>query len=427
MSINIKTVHAREILDSRGNPTVEVDLILENGAFGRAACPSGASTGSYEAVEKRDGGKRYLGKGVTEAVNAVNKKIAPAIIGMSAGSQKTIDEKMIALDGTENKANFGANAILTISMAVARALSVSAKKPLYEILSDGPYSLPVPCMNILNGGAHANWQGADFQEYMIAPYGADTFAESLRMSSEIYHTLKSVIKKKGLSAGVGDEGGFAPEVPSNAEPVALIISAIEEAGYVPGKEIGIALDPASSEFYGEDGYKLRTERRVLNAGEMVDYYKDLCNTYPIVSIEDGLSEDDWEGWTLLNKTIGRKIQIVGDDLFVTNARRIGEGIKKNAANAVLIKLNQIGTVTETINAVRMAQKQHWGVMISHRSGETADTFIADMSVALATGQIKTGAPCRGERVEKYNQLLRIEEMSEGKIPFAKRSAFINKI
>lgn len=423
MNTEIASVRAREILDSRGNPTVEVDVRLVSGVTGRAACPSGASTGQYEAVEMRDGGSRYLGKGVTRAVTAVNTVIAPAMAGMDATGQEEIDRKMIALDGTENKGKLGANAILTVSMAVARAAATVAGIPLYASLAPGPWTLPVPCMNIMNGGTHANWQGADFQEFMIAPYGAASFDESLRWGCEIYHTLKAVLKKGGMSTGVGDEGGFAPPVPSNAEPLSLIITAIEEAGFSPGTEIGIALDPASSEFLGENGYQLRTENRVLSSGEMVDYYQDLSATYPIVSIEDGLAEDDWEGWRALTARIGSRVQLVGDDLFVTNVRRIREGIERNAANAVLIKLNQIGTVTETIQAVKMAQEQNWGAMISHRSGETADTFIADLSVALATGQIKTGAPCRGERVEKYNQLLRIGEEMGSRAVFAGKKAF----
>ncbi len=423
MNTTITSVRAREILDSRGNPTVEVDISLASGLTGRAACPSGASTGQHEAVEKRDGGSRYLGKGVLEAVSAVNTVIAPALTGMDAAGQEEIDRKMITLDGTENKGKLGANAILTVSMAAARAAAAAAKTPLYASLAPGPYTLPVPCMNILNGGTHANWQGADFQEFMIAPLGATSFDESLRWGCEIYHTLKAVLKKRGMSTGVGDEGGFAPQVPSNAEPLSLIITAIEEAGFSPGTEVAIALDPASSEFFSEQGYQLRTEKRTLSSGEMVDYYQELCTTYPIISIEDGLAEDDWAGWTELTRKIGSRVQLVGDDLFVTNVRRIKEGIEKKAANAVLIKLNQIGTVTETIQAVKMAHDQGWGAMISHRSGETSDTFIADLSVALATGQIKTGAPCRGERVEKYNQLLRIGEEMGSKAGFAGKKAF----
>ena len=423
MNTTIEKIRAREIIDSRGNPTVEVDIRLAGGAFGRAACPSGASTGQHEAVELRDGGGRFLGKGVLKAVSAVNNEIAPLLIGKDAADQRAIDQEMIACDGTENKGKLGANAILTVSMAVARAVAAAGNVPLYLSLATGPLSLPVPAMNILNGGAHANWQGADFQECMITPYGAADFPESVRWGCEIYQTLKGVLKKKGLSTGVGDEGGFAPQVPANDAPLHLIIEAVEEAGYAPGKEIGIALDPASSEFYSDKGYTLRTEKRTLSSGEMVDYYRELTSTFPIVSIEDGLAEDDWEGWKTLTKELGNRIQLVGDDLFVTNVKRIEQGIREDAANAVLIKLNQIGTVTETVEAVTLAHKQGWGAMISHRSGETVDSFIADLSVALATGQIKTGAPCRGERVEKYNQLMRISEELGSEARYAGRNAF----
>ncbi len=423
MDTSIKTIKAREIIDSRGNPTVEVDVTLSSGIMARAACPSGASTGIHEAVERRDGGARFSGKGVLGAVSSVNSEIAKALAGMNAADQKAIDEKMIALDGTENKGKLGANAILTVSMAVARAHAAADGIPLFRSLASGPYSLPVPCMNIMNGGAHANWQGSDFQEYMIAPVGAPDFPHAMQWGCEVYQSLKSVLKKKGLSTGVGDEGGFAPQVPSNSEPVSLIITAIEEAGYAPGKDICVVLDPASSEFFKDGVYTLKTEKRSLSSGEMADYYRDLTTTFPIISIEDGLSEDDWTGWAELTKAIGSRVQLVGDDLFVTNTARISRGIKEKSANAVLIKLNQIGTVTETIDAVRMAQKEGWGAMISHRSGETCDSFIADLSVALSTGQIKTGAPCRGERVEKYNQLLRIGEELGSSAAYAGRSAF----
>lgn len=423
MDTSIKTIKAREIIDSRGNPTVEVDVTLASGLMARAACPSGASTGIHEAVERRDGGARFSGKGVLGAVSSVNDEIAKALAGMDAADQKGIDNRMIALDGTENKGRLGANAILTVSMAVARAHASANGIPLFQSLASGPYSLPVPCMNIMNGGAHANWQGSDFQEYMIAPVGAPGFPLAMQWGCEVYHALKTVLKKKGLSTGVGDEGGFAPQVPSNSEPVSLIITAIEEAGYTPGKDICVVLDPASSEFYKDGVYALKTEKRSLSSGEMADYYRDLTTTFPIISIEDGLAEDDWAGWAELTRTIGGKVQLVGDDLFVTNTTRISRGIKEKSANAVLIKLNQIGTVTETVDAVRMAQKEGWGAMISHRSGETCDSFIADLSVALATGQIKTGAPCRGERVEKYNQLLRIGEILGDTAPFAGVRAF----
>ena len=410
MTTSISTIQAREILDSRGNPTVEVDVTLDNGITARAACPSGASTGAHEAVERRDGGARFLGKGVTGAVQAVNQEIKPALIGMDPFDQQGIDARMIELDGTHNKGKLGANAILTVSMAVARAAAYSKKIPLFQHLGTGPYLMPVPCMNIMNGGAHANWQGSDFQEYMIAPVGAPDFSEAIRWGCEIYHTLKSVLKQKGLSTGVGDEGGFAPQVPSNQEPASYIIEAIEKAGYKPGTEIALVLDPASTEFFSDGSYTLRTEKKTLSSGEMVDYYREMIQTFPIISIEDGLSEDDWDGWAELTRSIGSRVQLVGDDLFVTNPERIARGIQKQSANAVLIKLNQIGTVTETIEAVKTARNAGWGAMVSHRSGETSDAFIADLTVALSTGQIKTGAPCRGERVEKYNQLLRIGEI-----------------
>lgn len=423
MDTTIAKIRAREIIDSRGNPTVEVDVTLAGGLMARAACPSGASTGIHEAVERRDGGSRFSGKGVLGAVTSVNTEIAPALAGMDAAGQREIDDRMIALDGTENKGKLGANAILTVSMAVARAYAAASGVSLYRSLASGPYTLPVPCMNIMNGGAHANWQGSDFQEYMIAPVGAPDFPHAMQWGCEVYQSLKSVLKKKGLSTGVGDEGGFAPQVPSNSEPVSLIMTAIEQAGYTPGKDICVVLDPASSEFFKDGVYTLRTENRTLSSGEMVDYYRDLTSTFPIISIEDGLAEDDWDGWAALTRAIGAQVQLVGDDIFVTNTKRISRGITEKSANAVLIKLNQIGTVTETIDAVRMAQKEGWGAMISHRSGETCDSFIADLSVALATGQIKTGAPCRGERVEKYNQLLRIGEELGASASYAGMTAF----
>ncbi|HWQ67821.1 MAG TPA: phosphopyruvate hydratase [Methanospirillum sp.] len=418
MDTIINKIIAREILDSRGNPTVEVDITLQNGVTGRAACPSGASTGIHEAVERRDGGTRYTGKGVIGAVTSVRTDIAPALIGMNAADQTAIDTRMNTLDGTPNKARFGANAILTVSMAAARAVAVSQNIPLFQYLHPGPYTLPVPCMNIMNGGAHANWQASDFQEYMIAPVGAPDFPEAVRWGSEVYHTLKSVLKKKGFSTGVGDEGGFAPQVPSNLEPASLIVEAIELTGYAPGKEISLVLDPASSGFFEDGKYTLRTEKKVLTSGEMTDYYHDMIKTYPIISIEDGLAEDDWEGWAEMTRVLGNKIQIVGDDIFVTNPERIEQGIREKSANAVLIKLNQIGTVTETKAAVSLAKRAGWGAMVSHRSGETSDSFIADLTVALSCGQIKTGAPCRGERVEKYNQLMRITEILGSSAPYA---------
>ncbi|MBR6447222.1 MAG: phosphopyruvate hydratase [Methanomicrobium sp.] len=428
MNTAIAKIKGREILDSRGNPTVEADVTLSSGAFGRAACPSGASTGVHEAVELRDGDKkRFGGKGVTKAVSAVNNEIAAKIAGMDALKQRDVDAAMIAADGTENKGRLGANAILTVSMAVARSAAQAKGLPLWKYLgefSGAQPTLPVPCMNIMNGGAHANWQGADLQEFMIAPYGAPSFREALRWGAEVYQTLKALLKEKGHSTGVGDEGGFAPKVPSNEEPLKLIVEAIKRAGYEPGKDIGIVLDPASSEIYEDGLYNLRTEGRKLTSDEMVEFYKGLCAKYPIVSIEDGLAEDDWEGWKKLTDAIGSKVQLVGDDLFVTNVKRMELGIEKGVANAVLIKLNQIGSVSETVDAIRLAQKNNWGAMISHRSGETVDSFIADMSVAMGTGQIKTGAPARGERVEKYNQLLRIEEEMGASAKYAGRSAFI---
>ncbi len=428
MNTSITKIIGREILDSRGNPTVEADVYLSSGAFGRAACPSGASTGVHEAVELRDGDKkRFGGKGVTKAVSGVNNEIAKKIAGMDALKQRDIDAAMIAADGTENKGKLGANAILTVSMAVARSAAQAKGLPLWKYLcefSGAQPTLPVPCMNIMNGGAHANWQGADLQEFMIAPYGAPSFREALRWGAEVYQALKALLKEKGHSTGVGDEGGFAPQVPSNEEPLKLIVEAIKRAGYEPGKDIGIVLDPASSEIYEDGVYNLRTEGRKLTSDEMVEFYKGLCEKYPIVSIEDGLAEDDWEGWKKLTDAIGSKVQLVGDDLFVTNVKRMELGIEKGVANAVLIKLNQIGSVSETVDAIRLAQKNNWGAMISHRSGETVDSFIADMSVAMGTGQIKTGAPARGERVEKYNQLLRIEEEMGASAKYAGRSAFI---
>lgn len=427
MDTRIERIIGREILDSRGNPTVEVDVTLKNGISGRAACPSGASTGIHEAVEKRDGEKRFMGKGVIGAVRSVNESIAPRLIGMDASDQAGMDTLMIELDGTPNKGNFGANAILTVSMAIARTTASSKGILLAQYFNRDCNLLPVPCMNIMNGGTHANWQGSDFQEYMIAPVGAPDFPEAMRWGCEVYHSLKSVLKKKGLSTGVGDEGGFAPTVPSNHEPASLIVKAIEEAGYSPGKEIAMVLDPASSAFYENNTYILRTENKKLSSGDMIDYYQDMVSKFPIISIEDSLAEDDWEGWKELNQKLGNKIQLVGDDLFVTNPERIRRGIEEKAANAVLIKLNQIGTVTETIEAITLARNVGWGTMVSHRSGETCDSFIADLTVALSCGQIKTGAPCRGERVEKYNQLLRIGEVLGQKAKYAGKSAFKLKV
>jgi len=425
MSI-IESVHAREILDSRGNPTVEVEIVLDDGAFGRAAVPSGASTGVHEALELRDGDKsRYGGKGTLKAVEHVNKEIEEALMGMDAIDQSAVDQAMLALDGTPNKSKLGANAILGVSLAVARAAAESAGLPLYRYLGGVPAKvLPVPMFNILNGGVHANWQGTDLQEFMIAPVGAPNFREALRWGSEVYQALKGVLKAEGYTTGVGDEGGFAPALKKNSVAVELILKAIEKAGYKPGDDIAIALDPASSGFYEDGFYNLRTEKRKVTSAEMVQMYADWVAKYPIVVLEDGLAEDDWDGWKLLNKTLGGKIELVGDDLFVTNVERIARGIKENAANAVLIKLNQIGTLSETIAAIEMAYKANWGAMVSHRSGETVDSFIADLTVAMRTGHLKTGAPCRGERVEKYNQLMRIEEELGDAAVYAGRQAFV---
>jgi enolase len=411
MSTSIKKIHAREILDSRGNPTVEAEVTLENGVVGRAAVPSGASTGIHEALELRDGDKkRYGGKGALSAVKNVNDLIAKALIGFDAKDQTGLDKAMIELDGTPNKNKLGANAILGVSLAAAKAAAAAANMPLYRYLGGtSAFILPVPMFNILNGGSHANWQATDFQEFMIAPVGAPNFREALRWGAEIYQSLKSVLKSQGYSTSVGDEGGFAPALKTNAEAVEVILKAVEKAGYKPGLEIAIALDPASSSFFEDGHYLLRTENRKITSAQMVELYADWVKKYPIVSIEDGLAEDDWEGWKLLNTTLGNRIQIIGDDLFVTNISRIGRGIREGAANAVLIKLNQIGTLSETIAAIEMARKAGWRAMVSHRSGETVDSFIADFTVAMGTGQLKTGAPCRGERIEKYNQLMRIEE------------------
>ncbi|GAB4486047.1 MAG: phosphopyruvate hydratase [Anaerolineales bacterium] len=421
----IESIYAREILDSRGNPTVEVEVSLEDGSFGRAAVPSGASTGVHEALELRDGDKaRYGGKGVLKAVEAVNEEIADVLYGMDAFDQTIIDMEMIAADGTPNKSKYGANATLGVSLAVARAAAESAGMPLYRYLGGiSARVLPVPMFNIMNGGVHANWQGTDFQEFMIAPVGAPDFHEALRWGSEVYHSLKAVLKDGGYSTGVGDEGGFAPALKKNSDAVELIVKAIEKAGYKPGADVAIALDPASSGFYEDGLYHLRTENRKVTSAELVDLWKSWTEKYPIVSIEDGLAEDDWEGWALLTKTLGKKIQLVGDDLFVTNVERIARGIKEKSANSVLIKLNQIGTLTETVDAIQMANKAGWTAMVSHRSGETVDSFIADLTVAMSTGQLKTGSPARGERVEKYNQLMRIEEELDDAAVYAGHQAF----
>jgi enolase len=426
MTTIIESVHGFEVLDSRGNPTVEVEVKLQSGACGRAAVPSGASTGVHEALELRDGNKkRYGGKGVLQAVEHVNKEIAKSLIGLDALDQSGLDQVMLDLDGTPSKSKLGANAILGVSLAVARSAAVGVGLPLYRYLGGVSANiLPVPMFNILNGGVHANWQGTDLQEFMIAPVGAPNFREALRWGSETYHSLKNVLKEGGYSTAVGDEGGFAPALKKNSDAVELILKAIEKAGYRPGEQIAIALDPASSGFYEDGFYRLRTETRKVTSHEMVEMYAEWIKKYPIVVLEDGLAEDDWNGWKFLNQTLGDKIELVGDDLFVTNVKRIEKGITENAANAVLIKLNQIGTLSETIAAIEMARKAGWGAMISHRSGETVDSFISDFTVAMGTGHLKTGAPCRGERVEKYNQLLRIEEELGHAAVYAGRKAFV---
>jgi enolase len=404
-------IFAREILDSRANPTVEVEVLLDDGTFERAAVPSGASTGAHEAMELRDGDKsRYNGKGVLTAVENVNGKIADAIIGMDPAEQILIDMAMLELDGTPNKSKLGANAILGVSLAVARAAASSAGLPLFQYIGgSNAKTLPVPMMNILNGGKHAD-NNVDIQEFMILPVGAKTFAEALRMGSEVYHALRSVLKSKGLATGVGDEGGFAPNLSSNEEALKLIILAIEKAGYLPGTDIALALDPASTEFFENGKYNMSGEGKVFTPAEMVEYYRVLTEKYPIVSIEDGFAEDDWDGWALATKVIGSRVQLVGDDLFVTNPERIKKGIELKVANSVLIKVNQIGSLTETLDAIETAKRAGYTVIISHRSGETEDTTIADIAVATNAGFIKTGAPSRSERVAKYNQLIRIEEL-----------------
>ncbi|MGV0439011.1 phosphopyruvate hydratase [Corynebacterium mastitidis] len=418
---DIMHVFAREILDSRGNPTVEAEVFLDDGAHGVAGVPSGASTGVHEAHELRDGGERYLGKGVSKAVENVNEEIADEIAGMEADDQRLIDQAMIALDGTENKSRLGANAILGVSIAAAKAAAESAGLQLYRYIG-GPnaHVLPVPMMNIVNGGAHAD-SGVDVQEFMIAPIGAETFAEALRTGAEVYHALKSVIKSKGLSTGLGDEGGFAPSVGSTKEALDLIVEAIKKAGFEPGRDVALALDVASSEFFKDGAYHFEGGQH--SAEEMAKVYEELIDDYPIVSIEDPLQEDDWEGYTALTAAIGDKVQIVGDDFFVTNPARLREGIEKKAANALLVKVNQIGTLTETFDAVELAHRNGYRTMMSHRSGETEDTTIADLAVALSCGQIKTGAPARSERVAKYNQLLRIEQELGETAVYAGRDAF----
>ena len=419
---SIEAVGAREILDSRGNPTVEVEVALDDGTIARAAVPSGASTGAFEAVERRDGDKaRYEGKGVEGAVSAVIDEIAPELVGYEATEQRIVDQALIDLDGTPNKGKLGANAILGVSIAVAKAAADSADLPLFRYLG-GPnaHVLPVPMMNILNGGSHAD-SNVDIQEFMVAPIGLPTYKEALRAGVEVYHSLKSVLKGKGLATGLGDEGGFAPNLPSNRDALDLIVVAIEKAGYVPGRDVALALDAASTEFFSDGKYAF--EGKQLQSAALIEYYEQLIGAYPLVSIEDPLAEDDWEGWQALVERIGDKVQVVGDDLFVTNPTRLAKGIQLKAANALLVKLNQIGTVTETLDAIELAHRNGFRTMTSHRSGETEDTTIADLAVASNAGQIKTGAPARGERINKYNQLLRIEEELDDAAVYAGASSF----
>jgi len=422
----IKRVKAREILDSRGNPTVEVEVELKDGQTGTAAVPSGASTGKHEALELRDGDKkRYNGKGVFKAVANVNGTISSAVSGMSVLDQRKIDRMLINLDGTPDKSKLGANAILGVSLAVARAAAASKKMPLYRYLNDArTYTLPVPMMNILNGGRHAE-NSTDLQEFMVMPAGAKSFREALRIGTEVYHALKKVLKGRGLNTNVGDEGGFAPSLPSNKDAVEAILAAIDSAGYKPGKDCFIALDPAASELNKNGRYVLAREGKTLDSREMVEFYVKWVSAYPIISIEDGMAEDDWEGWQLLMKRLGDKVQLVGDDLYVTNVERLQRGIELKASNAILIKLNQIGTLTETIEAIETARKAGWTAVVSHRSGETEDTTIADLAAGLGTGQIKTGAPCRSERTAKYNRLLKIEAELGEKAVYAGMGAFYN--
>ncbi|GKX29150.1 enolase [Vallitalea longa] len=431
--VEIIDVYAREILDSRANPTVEVEVVTEDGYLGRAAVPSGASTGAFEAVELRDGGDRYMGKGVENAVDNVNNIIAEEIIGMNALDQVRIDKKLIELDGTDNKGKLGANAILGVSMAVAKAAAEAVGVSLYQYLGGfNAKVMPVPMMNILNGGEHAD-NTVDIQEFMIMPVGAKSFKEALRMCSEVYHNLKKVLKEKGLATSIGDEGGFAPDLATSEEVIQIIMDAIERAGYKPGDDIRIALDVAASELYNKETgkyhfpgeSKMKGEEVIRTAEELVDYYEDLINKFPIISIEDGLDEEDWEGWELLTERVGERIQLVGDDLFVTNTDRLSKGIELGVANSILIKVNQIGTLTETFNAIEMANRAGYTAVVSHRSGETEDNTIADIVVAANAGQIKTGAPCRSDRVAKYNQLLRIEEELEDAAEFRGLDAWFN--
>ena len=419
----IETVHARQILDSRGNPTVEVEVELRSGANGRAAVPSGASTGEFEATELRDGGDAWLGKGVTHAVANVNGEIADAVRGRDALDQAGLDRALIDLDGTPNKGRLGANAILGVSLGAAKAAAAEERQPLWRYLGgDAARVLPVPMMNVLNGGAHAE-NSVDFQEFMIVPVGASTFAEALRVGAEVFHNLKKTLGKRGLGTGVGDEGGFAPNLESNEAALQALIEGVEAAGYTPGSDVAIALDPATSEIYSDGGYVLEHEGRTLSADELAAYWADLADRYPILSIEDGMDEEDWDGWRALTERLGDRVQLVGDDLFVTNTERLKRGIDTGVANSILIKVNQIGTLTETLAAIDMARGAGYTAVMSHRSGETEDTTIADLAVATGCGQIKTGAPSRSDRVAKYNQLLRIEETLGGDAEFPGRSVF----
>jgi enolase len=424
--VKIKDIAAREILDSRGHPTVEVDVILENGAMGRAGVPSGASTGAHEALELRDGDpQRYGGKGVTQATRNVNDIIKPKLIGFDAGKQKELDALLLALDGTPNKSKLGANAMLGVSLAAAKASAAALNQPLFRYLGgEQAQVLPVPMMNILNGGKHAD-NNVDIQEFMIVPIGGANYAEALRMGVETFHALKKVLQKRNLSTGVGDEGGFAPMLASNEEALQVVVEAISAAGYEVGKQVAIALDPAATEFYKDGKYVLAGEGKAYDAAGMIDYYGRMAEKYSIISIEDGLAEDDWDGWKMFTDTLGKRLQLVGDDLFVTNPIRLKQGIEKKTANSILIKVNQIGTLSETLETIKMARNAGYTTVISHRSGETEDSTISDLAVAVNAGQIKTGAPCRGERTAKYNQLLRIEEILGSAARFAGRKAFKN--
>ncbi|HUY59963.1 MAG TPA: phosphopyruvate hydratase [Solirubrobacteraceae bacterium] len=419
----IEHVHARQILDSRGNPTVEVELSVKSGAWGRAAVPSGASTGEFEATELRDGGDAWLGKGVSKAVENVNGEIATAVSGMDAAAQAALDRTLISLDGTPNKSRLGANAILAVSLAAAHAAAAEQRLPLWRYLGgETAQVLPVPMMNVLNGGVHAD-NRIDFQEFMVVPVGARTFSEALKMGAEVFHNLKKTLHDRGLSTAVGDEGGFAPDLGSNEEALEVLMAGIRAAGYIPGEQVAIALDPASSEFYSDGAYRLEHENRTFGAPEMISYWTDVLNRYPVISLEDAMAEDDWSGWTALTAAIGERVQLVGDDVFVTNTERLKRGIDSHVANSILIKVNQIGTLTETLAAIQMAREAGYTAVISHRSGETEDVTIADLAVATGCGQIKTGAPSRSERVAKYNQLLRIEEALGSDAEYPGRKAF----